>query len=237
MWPFILKTRLNSDLIIGIDVKHNTAGFTVVHQSGEKLTFYESTSEQKEKLSRDHIRKQITDIIAREQKLEKRGIKNIVIHRQGTLFPSEERGVQDALNILVKRGAIESNYTCTFVELRTTSRVPFRLFRIEDRPGSQGDYITNPSVGTYQVITSDEAFLCNTGLPYRHGGTTNPLHVLKHGHLSIKEVIEDVFYLTNLTWTKIDDCSRLPITVKMADIRLRETAGEYDSDAFRFEEK
>ena len=32
-WPFVLNTKLNSDLIIGIDVKNNTAGFTVIHQT------------------------------------------------------------------------------------------------------------------------------------------------------------------------------------------------------------
>ena len=53
---------------------------------------------------------------------------------------------------------------------------------------------------------------------------------------SIEKVLQDVFYLACLTWTKIDDCLRLPISIKMGDIRLREIAGEYDSDALRFEE-
>jgi len=236
-WPFILKTRLNSDLVIGIDVKGNTTGFTVIPQSGEKLRFIDSTSDQKEQLSRDHLRKKIHDIIVEEQRLEKRDIKNIVIHRQGTLFPGEKEGIQDALNLLSSQGIIDKNFTCTFVEIRSSSRMRYRLFKVEDSPWRQEDYITNPEIGTYRIITENEAFICNTGTPYKHGGTTNPLHILKHGHLPIKEVIEDVFYLSNLTWTKIDDCSRLPISVKFADIRLRESAGDYDSDALRFDEE
>jgi len=235
IWPFVLHTKLNSDLIIGIDVKNNTAGFTVIHQTGEKLTFYESTSKQKEQLSKDHIRQKISEIIVKENVLEKRKFKNIVIHRQGTLFPSEEIGITEALSIMAKQGTIDSEYSCTFVEVRTTSRVPFRIFRIEDRTGRPGDFVTNPDVGTYKIITPNEAFICNTGQPYRHNGTTNPLHILKKGHLSIEKVIEDVYYLANLTWTKVDDCSRLPLSVKFADIRLRESAGTFDSDAFRFE--
>jgi len=236
LWPFVLKTKLNSDLIIGIDVKNNTAGFTVIHQTGEKLSFYDSTSEQKERLSREHIRTKINEIIIEEQRRSRRNIKNIAIHRQGTLFPSEKKGVTDALSILAKQGAIDKNFTCTFVEVRTTSRMRYRLFIIENKPGRQEDYITNPDVGTYHIIRVNEAFICTTGLPYRHQGTSNPLHIIKHGILTIKEVIEDVFYLSNLTWTKIDDCSRLPISVKFADIRLREIAGDYDFDALQFEE-
>ncbi|MHA1862834.1 MAG: hypothetical protein ACTSWA_03615, partial [Candidatus Thorarchaeota archaeon] len=235
IWPFVLKSSLNSDLIIGVDVKNNTAGFIVIHQTGEKLTFYESTSEQKEQLSKDHIRKKISEIIVSEKRMENRQFKDIVIHRQGTLFPSEEKGITEALKIMAKQGIIDSNYTCTFVEVRTTSRMPFRLFKIENRLGRQGDFVSNPDIGTYKLISSDEAFICTTGPPYRHKGTTNPLHIIKQGHLSIKDVIQDIYYLANLTWTKIDDCSRLPITVKFADIRLRESAGSYDSDAFRFE--
>ncbi len=53
----------------------------------------------------------------------------------------------------------------------------------------------------------------------------------------MKEVIEDIFYLSNLTWTKVDDCLRLPISIRMTDIRLREFAGEYDVNALRFGEE
>lgn len=237
LWPFVLKTKLNSDIIIGVDVKNNTAGFTVIHQTGEKLTFYESTSEQKEQLSREHIRKKINEIIINEQRLDRRKIKNIVIHRQGTLFPSERKGVSEALKILAKQRAIEEGFTCTFVEVRTTSRMPYRLFRIENRPGRQEEYITNPYIGTYRKVSENEAFICTTGQPYLHQGTTKPLHILKQGHMTIEDAIEDVFYLSNLTWTKIDDCSRLPISVKFTDIRLREIAGAYDADALKFEDE
>jgi hypothetical protein len=55
--------------------------------------------------------------------------------------------------------------------------------------------------------------------------------------MPLENAVEDVFYLANLTWTKIDDCSRQPLSVKMNDIRLREIAGEYDRDALRFAEE
>jgi hypothetical protein len=47
--------------------------------------------------------------------------------------------------------------------------------------------------------------------------------------------LEDIYYLTALTWTKPDDGTRYPITVKLNDRRLSEDASEYDEDALRFD--
>lgn len=236
-WPFILKSPLNADLIIGIDVKNNTAGFTIIHKTGEKLSFKCSESEQREQLGKDHIRNMVCKIINEEQRGEKRSIKNIVIHRQGTLFDSEKQGIENALKILSKQSLIDNNYKCTFVEVRTTSRVPFRMFRVSERLGRQENWVENPTIGTYKIVSNNEAFICNTGSPFKFRGTSKPLHILKEGPMPIETVLEDAFYLACLTWTKIDDCSRLPISIKMNDIRLREIAGEYSADALRFNEK
>ena len=54
--------------------------------------------------------------------------------------------------------------------------------------------------------------------------------------MQMEDIIQDIFFLANLTWTKIDDCSRDPLTIKMADIKLREVAGYYDADAYDFAE-
>lgn len=47
--------------------------------------------------------------------------------------------------------------------------------------------------------------------------------------------MEDIHYLTALTWTKPDDCSRYPITRRLNDRRLSEDVSEYDEDALRFD--
>ena len=234
-WPFVLKTPLNADLTIGIDVKNNVACFTVIHKSGADITFYMSESKQKERLNKDHVYKKVVEIISREQELTKRTIKNIVIHRQGKLFPSEKDGILQALSKLSKTKLISEDHRCTFVEIRATSRVPFRLFEVTIIPSFQEETVCNPTIGTYALLSENESFICNTGPPYEHWGTTNPLHVIKVcGSLPLEKVLEDVFYLSNLTWTKIDDCSRQPLSIKMTDIRLKEFAGEYDRDALRF---
>jgi hypothetical protein len=238
-WPFVLKTPLHADLTIGIDVKNKMAGFTMIHKNGTDITFYSSESDQKEQLSKSHIYTRIIEIISNEQKLSPKNIiKDIVIHRQGKLFSSERDGIVQALKKVAEDKLIFQDYRCTLVEIRATSRVPFRLFNVTTQPGIQKELVYNPKVGTYVPLAEDESFICNTGPPYEHKGTTKPLHVVKiEGPLPIEHILEDVFFLSNLTWTKIDDCSRQPLTIKMTDIRLREFAGEYDRDALRFGEE
>jgi len=237
-WPFVLKTPLNADLIIGIDVKNNTAGFTLINKNGAEITFHYSESEQKEQLSKSQIRTEIIRLIRREQELSFRNIKDIVIHRQGKLFPQEKEGILQALKYLARVGLIHKDFQCTFVEIRATSRAPLRLFKVTPLPNAQTEWVENPTIGTHTYdILGDEAFICNTGPPYEHRGTTRPLHIIKEGPFPIESVLEDVFYLSNLTFTKIDDCSRQPLSIKITDIRLREFAGEYDRDALRFGEE
>lgn len=235
-WPFILKTPLNADLTIGIDVKNNVAGFILIYKTGEEIKFRSSESDQKEQLSKDHTRSKMLEILREDKEmLLSKNIKNVVIHRQGKLFPKEMVGIDEALNILAAEKLIQRNYQSSFVELRMTSRVPVRLFRVESMPGSQGERTYNPIIGTYYPLSENEAFICNTGPPFIHKGTTKPLHIVKiSGKMPLEHILEDIFYLSNLTWTKVDDCSRDPLSIKMADIRLREIAGEYDKDSLEF---
>lgn len=234
-WPFVLKTPLNADLTIGIDVKNHTAGFTLIYKDTSLIRFENSESNQKEHLSKKQMKSKLIDIIRDEDIPTSGNIRDIVIHRDGKLFQSEIEGIKSALESLAKEGKIHHNPQCTFIEIRKTSRVSFRCFKIVSPHGLQEEKIYNPFVGTYIPITEKEHFICNTGYPFKHRGTSKPLHVIKvAGDMPIIKIIEDIFYLSNLTWTKLDDCSRYPLTLKMTDIRLREYAGEYDKDALEF---
>ena len=238
IWPFVMKTPLNTDLTIGIDVKNNTVGFTLIYKSGAEIRFVSSVSDQKEQLGRTHMSAKVYEIMKEEQRLLSKNIRKIAVHRQGMLFPSEKKGIIQALKRLETEKLLTKGYQYTFVEIRTTSRIPFRLFEVTTPPGRQKEMIYNPTIGMYVPISENDAFICTTGYPYRFRGTSKPLHVVKvEGEMSLKQILEAVFYLSNLTWTKIDDCSRLPLSIKMNDIRLREIAGEYDRDAFRFGEE
>jgi hypothetical protein len=237
-WPFVLKSELNADLTIGIDVKNNVAGFTFIYKTGADIRFFSSSSDDLEQLSGRHIKARLSEYLSEEKQiLERNSVANIVIHRQGRLFPGELKGVKKALESASKSGLLPKNYTCTYVEVQKTSSAPMRMFAVRNVPQEQRESVTNPSVGTYMKLSEDEAFLCNTGFPYKHFGTSMPIRVkIVEGHFDLDTILQDVFSLANLTWTKVDDCSRDPLSIKMTDIRLREVAGDYKEDSFKFAE-
>jgi hypothetical protein len=232
-WPFVLSTPLNSDLIIGLDVKNNAVGLMLIFKDGRTYSFTTNDSDEKEKLSREHASSLIYKYLRKE--LENEPIcKDITIHRDGILYPDEIRGIKEALERLKTDGLLDKDYNCNFIEIKKTSRVPLRFFDTITPQGYMQERTENPKIGVYKIF-GNTAFLCTTGRPFRYRGTTKPLQITKvEGNLPFKLIIEDIFALANLTWTKPDYCSRLPISIKMVDIRLREIAGGYSEDRLKF---
>jgi len=135
---------------------------------------------------------------------------------------------------LAKEGLVAKDLDANFVDVHKTSRTPVRLFEPLSIPGSQTESVGNPQVGTHLPLF-DSAYISTTGYPYTFHGTAKPIHVIKvSGNMAFELILDDLFRLSNLTWTRVDDCSRVPISIKMTDIRLREVAGDYNVDAFRF---
>ena len=234
-WPFVLATPLHADVLLGIDIKNTTASLVAVLKDGKTFVFQSNESEEKERLSKKRVENQTYRVLERILEGSQIKVKNIVVNRDGKVFPGEIEGVKAALIRLKEQGFLEEGYQVTFAEVRKSSRTPFRFFEINSSD-YRGERTYNPKFGTYKIFGSD-TFLCTTGSPFRLVGTTRPLHIIRvEGPMDMKEIVEDIFSLTNLTWTKIDFCSRLPITIKMADIRLREIAGDYDSGTLQFGE-
>ena len=233
LWPFVLATPLHADLTVAIDVQLHAACFTFVGRSGPDIRTVQTTSNQKEQLSRQHVQQALLDVLRQEVDLGRKGINTLVIQRDGRLHASEIRGVKDAIGVLKKEGMLPSAISVAFVEIPKTSAVPFRLFDVEARPGSM--VVQNSPVGGYTVISAQDGYICSTGREFRHPGTANPLHVrYVEGMLPFEHILEDVYALTCLAWTRPEDCTRYPITIKLTDIRLREHAGGYDEDALEY---
>ena len=90
-------------------------------------------------------------------------------------------------------------------------------------------------MGTYHILTERDGYVCCTGREFRHPGTSRPLHIrYVGGQMPFKQVLEDIYAQTCLALTRPEDCSRLPFTLKLTDIRLTEHAGGYDEDALAF---
>jgi hypothetical protein len=230
-WPFVLATSLHADVIVGIDVKHNTAGFTVVGKQGSQVRTLSRRSRQKEMLLADQVMTYLMELLRAEAQFGE--IRAIVLHRDGRLWPCEREGARRAVERLKAEGVLPEDATLTMLEVSKTSPVSLRLFDVMAETGRV--WVENPEVGTYHLAGGADAYLCATGRAFRRPGTVNPLHVrFVEGPLQFLDCLEDLYALTTLAWTRPEDCTRDPITIKLNDRRLGEDAGEYDSDALSF---
>jgi hypothetical protein len=229
-WPFVLDTPLHADVIIGIDVKHHTAGYIVVNKTGNNIwTLPPIKSRQKEQLSTDQVKDSLYKILLKESEQSADPLTNIVIHRDGRVYDCEVKGAKQAIAELQRQGILPDAAALTILEISKSAPASLRLFDV----AGAGKIVSNPKIGSYHIVNND-GYLCSTGRPFSNQGTSKPLHVKYfEGKLPFELCLEDIFCLTALTWTKPDSCSRYPVTTRLNDRRLSEDASEYDEDALR----
>ncbi|HZI57795.1 MAG TPA: hypothetical protein VFF39_13520 [Verrucomicrobiae bacterium] len=235
-WPFVLATPLNAAMTVGIDVKNNTAGFTVVNSRGNLIRTILRDSQQKEQLLTAQVRKLICEVITQEIESQAHSLPlpSLVVHRDGILWPDERRGIQEAIQDLTNSGILASNAGYAVLEVPKTSAASFRLYDVSQRQGRL--WVENPEIGTYFILDSSDAYLCATGRAFPRHGTVQPVHVkYVEGNLSFETCLEDFFYLTGLTWSRPEDCAKDPITIKLTDRRLGEDASTFDDDALEYQ--
>lgn len=234
-WPFILDTPLHADVVIGIDVKNNTAAFTLIADGGKIVRFSTSPSQQKEQLLKAQVTKFVGDLIRQEGPHFESRPKRIVIHRDGRSWPVEIEGLKEAGQQLAEEGYLDPDWQLTVVEIAKSAPAPLRLFDVKPSRSGQGVYVDNPMVGNWIQTTPNEGYVCTTGHPFPIPGTSNPLHIRRaDGNMSIEHCLSDIFSLSCLTWTRPEGATRLPISIKLCDRSLFDEAAEYDQDAVEF---
>lgn len=234
--PFVLATRLHADLVVGVDVKNSTAGLAAVDAYGANFLTIFRESKQKERLLEDQIQLYVMEAIRLISQYLNYLPRHVVIHRDGRVYGSELTGIQRAIEALKQEGLLNTEATSTVVEISKTSPVPLRIFDVT-KWLERGPWIDNPTIGTFFIADPKNGYLCTTGRPLLKGvrGTVRPLHVrLVEGSLLLEDCLEDIFYLSSLTWTRPEGCMRTPITAKLLDRFLFEEAGEYDEDQIEF---
>ncbi|NEI74311.1 hypothetical protein GR212_32670 [Rhizobium lusitanum] len=229
-WPFVLAGRLAADVVIGIDVKHQTAGAVLIADGGRIIRHKLKTSNKHEKLSSGTVEALIAEMLRSEAPFLKTLTRNIVVHRDGRVFPSEIKGMRAACKALAEEGLIASDFELNVFELGKSSPAALRLFKVREYAG-ENTSILNPEMGDWLALTENEGFVCTTGWPLLPNGTAKPLHVTRAaGSLPMKDALGDIFQLSCLTWTRPESCSRLPISLKLCDTFLRDEGADHDED-------
>jgi hypothetical protein len=235
LWPFVLATPLHADVTVGIDVKNQTAGFTVIGRNGSFVKSYCQPSRQKEKLLKEQVFTHLAQIVREEQIRLGRPVTSIVVHRDGRCWQSEIDGAIAAVEKLKKEGVIAPEGKLTILEISKSAPVRLRLFEVQRTHGPR-PFVQNPQVGLYTIVNGKDGYLCSTGRAFPRRGTVQPLHVrcVLEG-VPFVQALEDVYALTVLAWTRPEDCSRYPVTLKLTDRWLGEEASEFDEEALIYE--
>lgn len=232
-YPFALKTALHADLTIGIDVKNNLAGFVFVDKFARNIRSEFEPVSKKEKLPSRVLVKILYETIKKEA--QNAVLRNIMIHRDGHIFDTELRAIDTVMKMLIKEQILPADASISVIEIPKSSFLSFRIFANNDAITPKIANDLNPEIGSYYLLNDQLAYVCTTGKEFHHKGTSKPLMVKYiSGNLPFEVVLEDVFFLSTLAFTKPDDCSRLPLTIKILDMFLRDKASEYDKDKLDF---
>lgn len=230
-WPYVLSDNLTADVVIGIDVKHNTAGVVLIAEGGRIIRHRLKTSNKHEKLSSGIVQNLIEEMFRQEAPFLSKLTRTIVIHRDGRVFESEIAGMRAACTSLAKEGLIDPDFDLNVLEIGKTSPAYLRFFKVESGQGRRA-HINNPNLGEWMALTEDEGFVATTGLPLLPGhGTARPLRVSRAaGNMTIEDALKDVFHLSCLTWSRPESSSRLPVSLKLCDTFLKDEGADHDED-------
>jgi hypothetical protein len=230
--PWVLTNATRYDLYVGVDVLRHTAAFTFVSQGGRRCHTKVVESQQSEKLSRAQVRTVILDVLRQELTESGRAPGSIVLRRDGRSYRSEWLGLQDAVTILIREGKLSSDILVGMIEVNKSNSDGVRLVERSDDAT-----IRNPTIGAWKTFNQREGVVCTTGFPFSFSGTVKPLLVrLVEGNLSLRDVLEDTFALSQLCWPVPDRCMRLSIDLKLCDDNLRSNAGATQDDEGQFGE-
>ena len=127
---------------------------------------------------------------------------------------------KDTLDKLCKelrnRGWIDDDALWTALEISKRAA----LWRVHLR--SHNNTIENPTVGRcfFPFTDKNTAIMCTTGEPYLSQGTASPLRVHVHnvhGTANPEDALRDLFWETDMCFSKIDTGTRLPWVLNVAN--------------------
>ncbi len=208
--PWILDNSLNFDFNIGIDVGGRTGRVVcysyVFDNSGKYLGIGLHEAQKKESIESKNIENAFVSIIKEKGKSK---INSVAIYRDGYLTKDEINGLKNGTNQLMDDGTLSQDCIITGINVRKSN--PFRFFN------EFNNRMEDCNVGTYFELDEKSGIVATTGRNMIGQGMSRPLLVEQiplTGSIEVREVLQDVYYLSNLNWGSPNFASRLPATIK-----------------------
>ena len=153
--------------------------------------------------------------------IEKPDFNRALFFRDGELGGQGDHwNEKDTLDKLCKelrnRGWIDDDALWTALEISKRAA----LWRVHLR--SHNNTVENPTVGRcfFPFTDKNNAIMCTTGEPYLSQGTASPLRVHVHnirGTANPEDALRDLFWETDMCFSKIDTGTRLPWVLHVAN--------------------
>jgi len=231
-WAYALAKNLNHDLYIGIDAHEFYAGFCFFFGNGETIVFdVDKTAKgtgtfRNEKINYRVIEDKIVEVLQRNLEIGEHNPRSIIILRDGVSYGEEEKALSNALQRLEKMNLlIKAEVKTGVMDVAKSSIIPARAASFVGNSNS----LENPESGTHFYMNKKDAFIFNTGAPFKVPGSSNPIHVsFNCGNVDFEKVLEDIFALTQVAFSSPDRPTSLPLPLKLIDTLIRDVAHEYD---------
>lgn len=226
VFPYALHQPLNYDIYIGIDVHDRNGGFVFFYKNGEKIFFdtidvpHKNRHSRSEKLTEEQIFGKIYEKLKVHIPKVCPKPNGIVLVRDGRSHGGESLALKRAIALLHADGLLnQETIRWAVVDVHKQSAVPLRagLTYNTDRP------LELPRIGTVKKLGRylTDAFVFNTGYPFRLNGSVRPLHLsFIEGSADFDRIISDLFAQTLLAFSAPDRPCGLPIIIKLLDTFL-----------------
>ncbi|MCD6513605.1 MAG: hypothetical protein J7L07_01650 [Candidatus Odinarchaeota archaeon] len=222
--PWTLKNKLKTDIFIGIDsIQINNSRifvFNTIYDINKSVgIFWEliKSESRSEKMQEEMLKTNIVSIIGTIRKSNPDyKINRITIHRDGLPFLEEINGVRSAIEHLKSSEILPESVEYSFVCVKK-HRTP-KIFR------AYSNKYGNPEKGLYFILGYEMGMVLTTGFPefspFAPTGRVNPLEVevaYANFEFDIREIMKEIYYLSELHWASGLRSAKLPISILYAD--------------------
>jgi len=209
--PWLLREKLKGDLYVGVDTRPGkVATFTLINNVGDYIGETRRPI-RGSKVERDIMRDMIIQLIMENLRvLPKDRPIHLVVHRDGDVYPSEEQGLEEAVNSLRQR---RLEVSLTLVSIRES--IPYRIFKYD------GSNLAPCPPGVFVKLSRRMGLLASVGWPLIKQGLARPLllEVIRNDRpgYDLQDIVREVYHLSFLHWEGIVKKLKMPITIKYAD--------------------
>ena len=144
------------------------------------------------------------------------GLEKILFFRDGKDCKDEFIAIKAAVDEAISKGILPGSVLYDFIELHKTTRKAIRFWDNDDNAN-----VCNPLEGTFLHLRKDVSMLATTGHATLTQGMPDPLTIVnKYTKADMKDVLHDLLYSAQLSFSSPKVAQKLPLPAKRADEEL-----------------